>query len=195
MGVVMARPSRTGAHPLVNCIAGRTSYDPGSTTPAASVTLMLLQFLFGIGMIAITLAINACVIVIGANRLQHAHEWLSRGNLLSRNVVALTLVTVWLVFGLLVIMMMWALALYALGIFDAFEPALYFSMVSFTTLGFGDVVLPTEWRLLSGFIATDGFILFGLNAAFLFEVLRRLREDEVHDHPFLSKSKSPHDIP
>lgn len=71
-----------------------------------------------------------------------------------------------------------ASALYALGIFADFEASLYFSMISFTTLGFGDVILPDNWRLLSGFIATDGFILFGLNTAFLFEVLRRLREEE-----------------
>jgi hypothetical protein len=47
-------------------------------------------------------------------------------------------------------------------------------MVSFTTLGFGDVTLPHDWRLLSGIIAANGLILFGLNTAFLIEILNRL---------------------
>ena len=94
-----------------------------------------------------------------------------------RHVVALTLITTWLVVGLLIVMGLWALVLLAVGVFFELEPALYFSMISFTTLGFGDVILPDQWRLLSGFIAMDGFILFGLNTAFVFEVLRRLREE------------------
>ena len=73
-------------------------------------------------------------------------------------------------------MLLWALFLVALGVFNNLESSLYFSMISFTTLGFGDVILPPQWRLLSGFIAIDGFFLFGLNTAFVFEVLRRLRD-------------------
>jgi len=69
---------------------------------------------------------------------------------------------------------MWALAFWSIGAFEGLERALYFSMVSFTTLGFGDVTLPQNWRLLSGIIAANGLILFGLNTAFLIEILQRL---------------------
>lgn len=138
---------------------------------------MLIQILIGIGMTAITIVIGSLIIVVTTEQLQKNRDWLSSGHLLVRHVVALTLITTWLVVGLLVVMGLWALALYVLEIFSELEPALYFSMISFTTLGFGDVILPDQWRLLSGFIAMDGFILFGLNTAFLFEVLRRLREE------------------
>ncbi len=63
-----------------------------------------------------------------------------------------------------------------LGTFDAFEPARYFSVVSFTTLGFGDIVLAAEWRLLSGLSAANGLLVFGLSTAFLVEFLTRLRQ-------------------
>ncbi len=43
-----------------------------------------------------------------------------------------------------------------LGIFPGREPALWFSGV-FNDAGPGDVVLPNEWHLLSGFIVVDGF--------------------------------------
>ncbi|MEK7264622.1 MAG: ion channel [Pseudomonadota bacterium] len=69
----------------------------------------------------------------------------------------------------------WAEMLIRLEAFASFEEALYFSSVAYTTLGFGDVLLPFEWRLLSGAISADGLLLFGLSAAFLLETAARLR--------------------
>lgn len=138
---------------------------------------MLFQIVIGIGMTAMTIIIGSLIIVVSTEQLQKHRGWLSNGHLLFRHVAALTFITTWLVVGLLMVMGLWALTLLGLEIFSELEPALYFSMISFTTLGFGDVILPDQWRLLSGFIAMDGFILFGLNTAFIFEVLRRLRED------------------
>ncbi len=138
---------------------------------------MIVQIVIGIVMTALTIIVGSLIIVFCIERLQRNRQWLSDQHLLVRHVSALTLMTTWLVVGLLLVMTLWALVLFGLGIFTDFETSLYFSMISFTTLGFGDVILPDNWRLLSGFIATDGFILFGLNTAFLFEVLRRLRTD------------------
>ncbi len=64
----------------------------------------------------------------------------------------------------------WAALYMALGLFDNIEPALYFSIVSFTTVGYGDVVLEPGWRLLAGMTATHGLLTFGLFTAFLVEV-------------------------
>ncbi len=60
-----------------------------------------------------------------------------------------------------------------------FEAALYFSTSSFTTVGFGDLVLSEEWRLLSSFESTNGMILFGWSTAFIFEIVR-----QVYGHLF-----------
>ena len=65
----------------------------------------------------------------------------------------------------------WAALYVALGLFDSLEPALYFSIVSFTTVGYGDVVLEPGWRLLAGMTATHGLLTFGLFTAFLVEVV------------------------
>lgn len=53
------------------------------------------------------------------------------------------------------------------------EAAVYFSTSCFTTVGFGDLVLSEKWRLLSGFEAIDGMILFGWSTAFIFTIVRR----------------------
>jgi hypothetical protein len=72
--------------------------------------------------------------------------------------------------------LLWALTFVQAGVFDSMEPAFYFSLVAYTTLGFGDVIVPVEWRLLSGFAAANGFLLFGWSTAFQVELLRELAE-------------------
>ena len=61
------------------------------------------------------------------------------------------------------------------GAIAGLEPALYFAVVTITTLGFGDIVLPLESRLLAGLCAANGLLLFGVCTAFLVEFLRGLR--------------------
>jgi voltage-gated potassium channel len=53
-----------------------------------------------------------------------------------------------------------------------FEDALYFSIVTFTTLGYGDITLTSEWRLLSGIEAMNGILLVGWSTALLFIVVQ-----------------------
>lgn len=69
----------------------------------------------------------------------------------------------------------WAFLYVAVGEFPGIEPALYFSTVVFTTLGFGDILSSAEWRLLTSCEAVAGLLLFGLSTATLFEVLREVR--------------------
>lgn len=57
----------------------------------------------------------------------------------------------------------------------SFEAALYFSTVTFASLGYGDLVLSENWRLFSAIEAANGVILFGWSTAFLLTVTSRLR--------------------
>jgi hypothetical protein len=57
---------------------------------------------------------------------------------------------------------------------DTYEKAAYFSFVTYTTVGYGDVTLSTqEWRLLSGIEAMNGILLAGWSTALLFVVVQR----------------------
>jgi hypothetical protein len=55
-----------------------------------------------------------------------------------------------------------------------FEQAVYFSFVTFTTLGFGDITLSESWRLLSGIEALNGILLVGWTTAMIFTVVQRI---------------------
>lgn len=72
----------------------------------------------------------------------------------------------------------WAIFYISVGALHDLETALYFSTVTFTTVGFGDVVIGPDWRLVSSFEAANGFLLFGWSTAFIFEIMSRLYERE-----------------
>ena len=53
------------------------------------------------------------------------------------------------------------------------EKAVYFSFVTFTTLGYGDITLSEGWRLISGIQALNGILLVGWSTALIFAVVQR----------------------
>ena len=68
----------------------------------------------------------------------------------------------------------WAAVYRAVGAIPDMEMALYFSIVTFTTLGYGDVTLDTGWRLLAAFQAANGTIMFGWTTAIVMTVIHRM---------------------
>ena len=87
-----------------------------------------------------------------------------------------------IVFGLFAIhaVEIWAYALLYLGFgeFDTLESSLYFATSTFTTLGYGDVILGPGWRLVAAIEGFNGFLLIGWSTAFLVSVISRLRTIE-----------------
>ena len=76
----------------------------------------------------------------------------------------------------LVEVFLWAITLLKLPAvtqIETFEQALYYSMVTFTTLGYGDITLNPGMRWLSGGEAMNGILLFGWSTAFFFGVMQR----------------------
>ena len=55
------------------------------------------------------------------------------------------------------------------------EQALYFSIVTYSTVGYGDIVLPRQWRILGATEAPVGVIMLGWSTAFLISLLSQIR--------------------
>ena len=62
------------------------------------------------------------------------------------------------------------------GAFDDAPSALYFSAVTYTTTGYGDLVLPQAWRLVGGIEALTGILMCGWTTGFFFAVVSRLHQ-------------------
>lgn len=70
-------------------------------------------------------------------------------------------------------------AVYAVaGEFRDFGDALYFSTSTYATIGYGDLVLSRDWRIVGAIEGVNGIILLGWSTAFFVSIVRRLAELE-----------------
>ena len=136
---------------------------------------MVLQLLIGSMLTLATILIAALSWWALEAILIRLHQWSARPPHGAKLVVVLVMALLWTLGMMTASIWLWAEAFYLLNIFTSFEEAVYFSLVSFTTLGFGDILLPVEWRLLSGIAAANGLLLFGLLTAILVETIRETR--------------------
>ena len=68
----------------------------------------------------------------------------------------------------------WAVYYRLSGALPDLTLALYFSAVTYTTTGYGDLVLPEEWRLVGGVETLIGILMCGWSTGFLMAVVNRL---------------------
>jgi hypothetical protein len=88
-----------------------------------------------------------------------------------RNLIAIA----WCLIGLHIIeIAIWAAAFIWQKCLPDAETAFYFSGVSYTTIGYGDVVLPRPWRLLAPLEGLTGILMCGLSTAFFFAAVLRV---------------------
>lgn len=96
----------------------------------------------------------------------HKNHW-TRGAFLAGLVVFLFLTSV-------LEATVWALVYLRAGVIDGFEKAMYFSVVTYTTLGYGDITLEKYWRLLGAFQAANGIIIFGWSTAIIVSAVQQI---------------------
>ena len=77
---------------------------------------------------------------------------------------------------------LWGLAYYLLDVVRDFETALYFSTVTFSTIGYGDVVPAHGWRLLCALEGMNGFLLIGWSTAYLISAGIRVGPFRAGEH-------------
>ncbi|APX11503.1 ion channel [Tateyamaria omphalii] len=75
----------------------------------------------------------------------------------------------------------WAFVFLLINAFDVFADAFYFAMATYTTVGYGDVILEPGTRIFATFAAVTGFLTFGISTAFLMTVISALFP-KIHGH-------------
>ncbi len=140
---------------------------------------MLREISVGTGLILASIAIAGFSLWIVETWLRRAHGWLTTEPHAPKLFVLLCAAAVWIISIVTVGVWLWALTFWALGLFQTLEESVYFSLASFTTLGYGDVILPKGWRLLGGMAAANGFLTFGILIAMMVEALRHIRIGQV----------------
>ncbi len=136
---------------------------------------MFLQLLIGSAIISATIVIHVGFTAAAEWGLKREQIWPGRRAGFIRFVVLLVGMTLLLLASISVCVWLWGYCLLWLGVFHDVETSVYFALVSFTTLGLGDIVLEKEWRILSGMMAANGLLIFGLTTAVLVDFLSRFR--------------------
>ena len=135
---------------------------------------MLPQIVFAIALTLGTVFIHAACTVLVLARLHSvaAHHWALRTPL-TRTSVMVALVLLMSAAAILEAVL-WAGLYVTLGALPTMGEALYFSLVSFTTLGYGDITLHEPWRMLAAFQAANGILMFGWTTAIIVAVAQRV---------------------
>jgi len=80
----------------------------------------------------------------------------------------------WLILLHLIEISLWALVYAWRQAMPDLHAAFYFSAVTYTTTGYGDLVLPEAWRLVGGIEALTGILMCGWSTGFFFAVVNRM---------------------
>ncbi|MFJ7316682.1 ion channel [Pseudomonas sp. NPDC098747] len=126
---------------------------------------MLLNLLIGLPVMMVCLLLQAIFLTICLRyyvRVRHAQRGHHSQCL---NIPLLSGVMLLMLLGNFAQMAIWAGLFMLLGEFDDFATALYHSGVNFVTLGYGDIIMSTRWRLLGPLEAASGILMFGVSTA------------------------------
>jgi hypothetical protein len=77
----------------------------------------------------------------------------------------------------------WAGFYFLSGDLPDIESAIYFSLTSYTTVGYGDIVLPPPWRILGPIEAAVGILMFGWSTAIIVAAITRIHSSRLHHQP------------
>ena len=153
------------------CAVGQARFFP----PNGSDPIVLEQLLLGAVVTLISLAGGVSMWVILNELLLILEPWLRRPPHLWKSFIVILMVAVVTMCMTAFGVWLWAMVFEKMSVFGDFEEAVYYSLVAYTTLGLGDIVVPRDQRLLGGMTGATGFLMFGVMTAMLTDTLRHVR--------------------
>ena len=131
--------------------------------------VLLLSFTLGLQVSGVTALIEWLKRVLTRDVEKH-------GPIYAANLVVKSTIAIVVLHGLVILL--WA-SFYRSRCFPSWELAFYFSASSYSTVGYGDVVLPSTWRLLGPLQGVTGVLMCGISVSVLFALVTRLLDREA----------------
>jgi len=140
---------------------------------------MIKELLVAFGIVAVCLLLHVVTIVFLADWiLDQRDKRKAQMGMLGYIIILIVSSSVIIILHMAEILI-WATLYFERSLFPNFETSLYFSITSYTTIGFGDVLLPPAWRMLGGIEAVNGVLLCGLSTAFVFAIVNAMVQMRV----------------
>ena len=140
---------------------------------------MLTEISVAALIVAVCLLLHVAGLMLMAEWLLKRREYVEKKGARMRYGVVLVLLFLGIMFLHVTETSLWAVFYYSRGLFKDFETSLYFSLTSYTTIGYGDVLLPQRWRLLGAIEGVTGVLFCGISTAFIFAVMSAMLQSRL----------------
>ena len=147
--------------------------------------MMLDEIGTAVLLVLITLSVQCAGAAMLINWLRRALGREFRAVRMSSSAVLVMQATIGVIILQGLIILLWA-SYYRWHCFSSWESAFYFSATSYSTVGYGDVVLPPQWRLLGPLESMTGVLMCGISVSLLFALVSKLVAREAP--PLLQES-------
>ena len=137
---------------------------------------MLMKLILAAGLLSVCVVIHAAVLTFVFRRVGPLPP--VEGDPSWRVILRLIRIAFWLIFAHLLEIAVWAVFYATFRVFPDTEASFYFSAVTNTTVGYGDLVPPQQWRLLAGVEGLTGILMCGWSTGFFFAVVGQLHWGE-----------------
>ncbi len=140
---------------------------------------MTMQILSGSILLLACVAIHVFILATTIASFISLRPWLTAQPHLRRWLIILGVALTAIIVANTIEVWLFAVTVHAVGALPTMADAVYFVLVTYTTLGYGDVVLEAEYRIFGAFAAIAGLLVFGLSTAFLVKLFGRLVPHEI----------------
>jgi hypothetical protein len=140
---------------------------------------MLTEISVAALIVAVCLLLHVAGLMLMAEWLLRRREYLEQKGARMRYASLLVLLFLGIMLLHVTETSMWAVFYYSRALFKDFETSLYFSLTSYTTIGYGDVLLPQRWRLLGAIEGVTGVLFCGISTAFIFAVMTAMLQSRI----------------
>ena len=141
---------------------------------------MFIPLLLGCVTVVVSMGIQIFAIVF---ILQYLFRIISRAGGNSggkrKTTYVISIIMLLLFLGHMIQVAIWALLFMFVGEFDSYLTAYYHSMVNFASLGYGDIVMSEQWRLMGAIESSIGVLMFGVSAGAMLSIMSFML---AHDH-------------
>lgn len=153
---------------------------------------MTIPLLIGSAIFALSVVIQVLAILGLLNFLRRRDDRLGKSDVNLQAATATLSGSMLILFvGHLFQVGLWAALFVRLDQFERYATAFYHSMVNFSSLGYGDIVMSEDWRLLGAIEATGGILMFGISTGVGLAVFNRLSKQLDRIEGEIRKDPSP----
>ena len=134
---------------------------------------MLMNLIFGLSTMVLCLLLQTWLLLVVLRYYAHQKHRISDPGFWS-SLMVIKSVMLLLVLGNLAQVAVWAALFQLLGEFELFSDAFYHSAVNFATLGYGDIVMSEQYRLLGPLESINGVLMIGVSTAALMSAFQNI---------------------